>query len=100
VADAALGEVDVVVEEHVAGPHRLEREVAGDRVHQRGVRPAGELAQQPVVDAGAVVVRVADHRRARRAPDRVLDLLLDRGERALHDLEHDRVDLTSGRSAA
>ena len=35
VADAALGQVDVVVEEHVARPHRLEREVAHHRVHQR-----------------------------------------------------------------
>ncbi len=93
VADAALGEVDVVVEEHVAGPHRVQREVARHRVHQRGVGPAGELAQVPVVDAGAVVVRVADHRRARRPPDRGLDLHLDRGEVALDDLDQHRVDL-------
>ncbi len=62
--DAALGLVDVVVEEDVAGAHRLGREVARDRVHERGVRPARELAQVAVVDAGAEVVRVADHRRA------------------------------------
>src|SRR5215217_3752798 len=91
-ADAALGEVDVVVEVDVAGPHRLEREVAHDRVHQRRVRAPGELAQPPVVDAGAEVVLVADHRRARRAPDRLLDLRLDRRERALDDLHEDRVD--------
>ena len=80
VPDAALGQVDVVVEEDVARPHRVEREVADDRVHQRGVRPAGQLAQLPVVDAGAEVVRVADHRRAGGAADRGLDLHLDRGQ--------------------
>ena len=64
VPDAALGAVDVVVEEDVALAHLLDREVAGDRVHERGVRAAGELAQQPVVDAGAEVVGVADHRAA------------------------------------
>ena len=94
VADAALGAVDVVVEEHVARTHRLEREVAGDRMHQRAVGAAGELAQQPVVDAGAVVVRVADHRRARRAADGRLDLHLDGGQAAGHDLEQHRVDRT------
>ena len=66
VADAALGQVDVVVEEDVARAHRLQREVAHDRMHQGGVRAAGQLAQQPVVDAGPEVVRVADHRRPRR----------------------------------
>src|SRR5215218_8332910 len=91
-ADAALGEVDVVVEVDVAGAHRREREVAHDRVHERRVRAPGELAQLAVVDPRAEVVLVADHRRPRRAADRLLDLGLDRGERALHDLDEDRVD--------
>jgi hypothetical protein len=40
----------------------------------------------------AEVVRVADHRRPRGPPDRGLDLLLDRGQRPLDDLQHHRVD--------
>ena len=94
--DATLGAVDVVVEEDVALPHLLDREVAGDRVHQRGVRPAGELAQQPVVDAGAEVVGVADHRAAAGAADRGLDLHLDRGQGALDDLDQHRVGTGAG----
>ena len=46
----------------------------------------------PVEEADAVVVRLADHRRARGPLDRILDLGLDRVERALDDLEDDRVD--------
>jgi hypothetical protein len=65
VADAALGLVDVVVEEHVALAHLVEGKVACDRVHERRVRAPGQLAQLAVVDAGAEVVRVADHRAAR-----------------------------------
>ena len=95
-ADAALGAVDVVVEEDVALPHLLDREVAGDRVHQRGVGAAGELAQQPVVDAGAEVVGVADHRAAAGAADRGLDLHLDAGQRALDDLDQHRVGARAG----
>ena len=75
VPDAALGQVDVVVEEHVAGPHRLDRIVAHHRLHQRRVRPAGQLAQPAVVDAGPEVVRVADHRRPRGPADGRLHLL-------------------------
>ena len=96
VPDAALGAVDVVVEEDVALAHLLEREVAGDRVHERGVRAAGELAQQPVVDAGAEVVGVADHRAAAGAPDGGLDLHLDAGQRALDDLDQHRVGARAG----
>ena len=92
VADAALGQVDVVVEEDVAGLHRLDREVADDRLDQRRVGAAGQLAQPYVVDARAEVVRVADHRRAGGARDGGLDLLLHRGERALDDLHQHRVD--------
>ena len=85
-ADAALGAVDVVVEEHVARLHPLDREVAGDGVDQGGVRAAGQLAQQPVVDAGAEVVGVADHRAPAGPGDGGLDLHLDARQRALHDL--------------
>ena len=96
VPDAALGAVDVVVEEDVALPHLLDREVPGDRVHERGVRAAGQLAQQPVVDAGAEVVGVADHRAAAGAADRGLDLHLDAGQRALDDLDQHRVGARAG----
>jgi hypothetical protein len=91
-----FGEVDVVVEEHVPRLHRLDREVADHRVHQRGVRPPGQLAQQAVVDPGAEVVRVTDHRRPRGAADGGLDLLLDRGQRSRDDLDEDRVGLDLG----
>ena len=92
VTDAAFGQVDVVVEEHIARPHLLGREVAHHRMHQRAVGTAGELAEHPIVNAGPEVVRVADHRRARGPPDRGLDLFLDRGQAARHDLEQYRVD--------
>jgi hypothetical protein len=91
VADPALGEVDVVVEEDVAHVHLVDRVVPHDRLHQCRVRPAGELAQLPVVDAGPEVVRVADHRGARGPADGGLDLHLDRGQRAGDDLDQDRV---------
>src|SRR3954468_11000105 len=44
------------------------------------------------MDAGAVVVSVADHRRSGGPADRGLDLQLDRREIALDDLDQDRVD--------
>ena len=96
VPDPALGAVDVVVEEDVTLLHLLDREVAGDRVDQRAVGATGELAQQPVVDAGAEVVSVADHRAAAGAADRGLDLHLDRRERALDDLHEHRVGARAG----
>ena len=96
VPDPALGAVDVVVEEDVALAHLLEREVARDRVHERGVGAAGQLAQQPVVDAGPEVVGVADHRAAAGPPDRGLDLHLDAGQRALDDLDQHRVGAGAG----
>ena len=91
VPDAALGAVDVVVEEDVALAHLVDREVARHRVHQRRVGAAGELAQQPVVDAGAEVVGVADHRAAGGAGDGGLDLHLHAGQRSLDDLDQHRV---------
>src|SRR2546429_1565578 len=90
--DAALGEVHVVVEEDVAGAHRLKWIVAGHRMDQRRVRPAGQLAQLAIVDTGAEVVRVADHRRARGTADRRLHFPLDGRECALHDLQYHRID--------
>jgi hypothetical protein len=91
-ADPAFRSVDVVVEEHVARPHGLQREVADDGLHEGGIRASRELAAAAVVDAGAEVARLADHGRARRALDRRLDLRLDGGEGALDDLEDDRID--------
>ncbi len=100
VADAALGLVDVVVEEDVPFLHLGEREVARHRVDERRVGPTGELAQLPVVDAGAEVVGIADHRGAAGPPDGRLHLHLDAGEGALDDLDEDRVDGASlGRQA-
>src|SRR5689334_13023990 len=89
--DPALGEVDVVVEEHVPGAHRLQWIVAHDRLDQRAVRTPGELAHGAVVDAGAEVVRVANHRRPRGTADRGLHLALDAGQAALHDLDEDGI---------
>ncbi len=91
VTDATLGEVDVVVEVHVSGVHRLQREVPCDRVDERRVRAARELAQVPVVDSGAEVVCVADHRRPGGPRDRRLDLHLHAGEVAGDDLHEDRI---------
>ena len=96
VADPALGAVDVVVEEDVALAHLLDREVAGDGVDERGVRAAGQLAQQPVVDARAEVVGVADHRAAAGARDGGLHLHLHAGQRALHDLDQHGVGARPG----
>src|SRR5262249_20885921 len=95
-ADPALGTVDVVVEEHVAWPHRVEGEIAHDRLHERRVRAAGELAAPAIVDPRAEIARLADHRRARRALDRGLDLGFHGRERALDDLDDDRIDRRSG----
>ncbi len=92
VADRALREVDVVVIEDVALPHRREREVADDGLDHRAVGAAGQLPAAGVVDAGPVVVLVADHGRARGPLDRRLHLRLDRGQGALDDLQHYGID--------
>ena len=91
-ADAAFGQIRVVHQEHVARPHRLGRKVAHHRIGHRRIGAAGQLAAIAVEQADAVVVRLADHRAARGALDGVFDLGLDRVERALDDLQHDRVD--------
>src|SRR6478752_2760117 len=92
VPDATLGEVHVVVEEHVTGHHPRDRIVPDHRLHQRRVRPAGELAHPDVVDPGPEVVRVADHRGAGGAADRGLHLRLHRRERSGDDLDQDGID--------
>ncbi len=91
--DAALGEIGVVHQEDVARPHGLGRKVAHHRVRHRRIGASGQLAAMAVEQADPVVVRLADHRRARGALDGVFDLGLDRVQRAFDDLQHDRIDL-------
>ena len=91
-ADAALGEIGVVHQEHVAGTHGLGGKIAHHGIRHRRIGAAGELAAVAVEQADAVVVGLADHRAAGGALDRVFDLGLDRVERAFDDLQHDRVD--------
>ena len=98
VADAAFGEIGVVHQEHVARLHGLGRKVAHHRVRHRRIGSAGELAAVAVEQADAVIVRFADHRRARGALDGILDLGLDRVERAFDDLQDDRIDVARAQS--
>ena len=63
------------------------------RLDDRRVGAAGQLAPARVEQRDAVVVLVADHRRAGRALDRGLDLELGRADRALDHLERDRAQL-------
>src|SRR4051794_23948732 len=93
VPDAALGAVDVVVEEDVAGLNRLDGEVANDRLDEGGVRPPGQLAAKAVVDAASEVPGFADHGRAGGPLDGGLDFGLSRRERAFDDLHEDRICL-------
>ena len=92
-SDAALGEISVVHQEHVAGLHRLRRIIADHRLRHRGIGPAGELARIFVEQPDAIIVRLADHRASRGAFDRIFDLGLDRVQRAFHDLQNDRIDI-------
>ena len=91
VADATLGEIDVVVEVDVARLHGLEREVASHRMHQRGVRATGELAQVPVVNSGAKIVGVTNHRGPRRPRNGRLHFHFDACEVAGHDLDENGI---------
>ena len=91
-ADAAFGEIGVVHQEHVAGPHGLRRKIAHHGVRHRRIGAPGQLAAIAVEQADAVIMGFADHRAARGALDGVFDLGLDRIERAFDDLQHDRVD--------
>ncbi len=99
VTDAALGQIGVVHQEHVARPHGLGRKVAHHGVRHGRIGAAGELAAIAVEQADAIVVRLADHRPARGALDGVFDLGLDRIQRALDDLQHDRIDVARRRRA-
>src|SRR5581483_6602632 len=92
VPDPTLRLVDVVVEEDVARLDRVNRKVTDDRLHERRVGAAGQLTAMAVVDSAAEVARLADHRGARGPLDRRLNLRLGRSQRALDDLEYDRVN--------
>ena len=83
----AFGQIGVVHQEHVARLHGVGRKVAHHRVRHRRIGATGELAAIAVEQADAIVVRLADHRRARGALDGVFDLGLDRVQRALDDLQ-------------
>ena len=91
-ADAAAGIVGVVPEEDVA---RLDvvAEILEHRLDDRRIGTAGELAPLRVEQRDAIVVLVADHRRARGALHRRLDLQLGRADRAVDHLELDRPEL-------
>ena len=90
VPDRALGQVGVVHQEHVAGPHGVRREIAHHRIRHGGIGAAGELAAIAIEQADAIIVGFADHRRARGALDGELDFRLDGIERAFDDLQDDR----------
>ena len=96
VSDRSLGQVGIVHQEHVAGPHRVRREIAHHRIRHGGVGAAGELAAIAIEQADAIIVGLADHRRARGALDGEFDFRLDGIERAFDDLQDDRVDLAPG----
>src|SRR3954468_7037642 len=89
VADAALGAVDVVVEEDVASLHALDGEVADDRLDEGGVGAAGQLAAVSIVDAASEVAGLADHGRAGGALDGGFDLGLGGCESPFDDLDDD-----------
>lgn len=89
VADAAAGIVGVVPEEDVA---RLDvvAEILEYRLDDRRVGAAGELPALGVEQRHAIVVLVADHRRAGGALHRRLDLEFGGADRAVDDFELDR----------
>ncbi|CAB4936604.1 unannotated protein [freshwater metagenome] len=91
VADATLGEIDVVVEVDVTRLHGLQREVAGNRMHQRGVGTPRQLAQIAVVDSGAEIVGVTNHRGPRRPRNGRLHFHFDACEVAGHDLDENGI---------
>ena len=94
--DRAFGQVGVVHQEHVAGRHGVRREIAHHGVRHGGIGAAGEFPAIAVEQADAIIVRLADHRRARGALDGIFDLRLDGIERALDDLQDDGIDLAPG----
>ena len=94
VADAAAGIVGVVPEEDVA---RLDvvAEIQEHRLDDRRIGAAGELPPLGVEQGDAIVVLVADHRRARGALDRRLDLEFGGADRAVDHFELDRAELAA-----
>src|SRR5262249_47759912 len=92
-SDAALGQVGVVHQKHIAGPHSFWWEVAHHGVRHRRVGSAGELAATAIKQTDPIVVSLADHRAAGGPLDGVFDLCFDRGEGAFYDLQHDRIDV-------
>src|SRR3979490_1358756 len=91
-ADAALGEIGVVHQEHIAGLHRVRRKVAHDAIGHRRIGSPRELAAITVEQPDAKIMCFADHRRPRGAFDGEFDFGLDRIQRAFDDLQHDRID--------
>ena len=92
VADRSLGQVGIVHQKYVAGPHRVRWKIAHYGIRHGGVGAAGELAAVAIEQADAVIVGFADHRRARGALDCVFDFGLDGIERPFDDLQNDRID--------
>jgi hypothetical protein len=91
-ADAAFGEIGVVHQEHVAGPHGMRREIPYHAVRHRRIGSSGQLAAIAIEQSDPKIMRLADHRAARGALDGIFDLGLDRIKRAIDDLQHDRID--------
>ncbi len=98
VADRAFGEIGVVHQEHVARPHRLRRKVAHHGVRHRRIGSAGELSAIAVEQPDAIIMRLADHRRARGALDGEFDFRFDGIQRAFDDLQDDRIDIARART--
>ncbi len=92
VPDRAFGQISVVHQKHVAGLHRVRRKIPHHAVRHRRIGTSGQLAAIAVEQPDPEIMGFADHRRARGALDGVFDLGLDRIQRALDDLQHDRID--------
>ena len=97
VTDAAARIVGIIPEEHVAGMNVVGAEIFEHRLDDRRIGAAGELAAFGVEQRDPVVVLVADHRRARRALDRGLDLELGGANGAVDDFQLDRAEHAAGR---
>ena len=97
VADAAARIVGIIPEEHVPGMNVVGAEIFEHRLDDRRIGAAGELAASGVEQRDPVVVLVADHRRARRALDRGLDLELGGPNGAVDDFQLDRAEYAAGR---
>ena len=89
-ADAARAVVGVVPEEDIPGMDVAGVEILEHRLDHRRIGAPGELSAPGVEQGDAVVVLVADHRRARGPFDRRLDLQLGGADRPADDFELDR----------